>query len=216
MTKDFQLKLEEYNRLQRKGDDQTANYSLLFGNNKRVVEMAKIDAIKEKVQNGAFYLSRKKSKRVDEYLIIDMFNGGNIDKINSDQYTAKVVDDNILVIDNITGDEHFLITEGKLDYGNVKHLGSSNYTYFSTNRERGFMGVPAVRFNNNFSDSIRVHWIVALMKWGIEDLNKCVGDSPIYTLLHKVAYVKSKDNSISNLRILTVRNKAQPYGECYQ
>jgi hypothetical protein len=202
MNTDIRSKLQELNSLQREGVDQKANYGLLFGNNRRVVEMAEIDAMKIKVQRGRFYLSRMKSKTADEYLVIDMFNGGHVNKINSKHYTAKVVEDNILVIDNNTGEEQVLIVHGKLDFGNVKHLGFNNYTYFSGDSRRGYKGVPALRFDNNFADSIRVHWIIALMKWGILTLNKCVGNSPTHKLRHIVAYEKSKDNSVFNLQIL--------------
>lgn len=201
MYKGIHSKLLELNRLQREGVDQTDSYSLLFGNNTRVVEMAKINAMKIKLQKGRFYLSRKKSKKVDEYLVIDMVNG-QVYKINSKFYTVKVVDDNIQVIDNRTGEEHFLIIESKLDFGNVRHLGINNYTYFSGDSSRGYRGVPAVRFENNSADSIRVHWIIALIKWGILTLNLCVGNSPTHKLRHKVAHIKSKNNSIYNLQIL--------------
>jgi hypothetical protein len=204
--------LEELNRLQRKGIDQTVRYKILFGGNKRVVEMAKIDAVKQKVQKGRFYLSKKKSNTTDEYLVIDMFKG-QVYKINSEHYTIKVVEDNFLVKDNITGEEQFLILKGKLVFGNVKHLGLNNYTYFSGKPEQDYKGIPAVRFNNNFSDSIRVHWIIALMHWGIEVMNNCVGNVPIHTLLHKVSYKKSKDNSITNLQVLGCRDKDNPFGD---
>jgi hypothetical protein len=82
MYKDIHSKLQEFNRLQREGVDQTDNYILLFGDNTRVVEMAKINAMKIKVQKGRFYLSRKKSKTADEYLVIDMIHG-HVYKINS-------------------------------------------------------------------------------------------------------------------------------------
>ncbi|MEC1717227.1 hypothetical protein ABEV09_07220 [Schinkia azotoformans] len=202
MYKNIHSKLQEFNRLQREGVDQTANYTLLFGDNTRVVEMAKINALKQKVQKGKFYLSQKKSKIADEFLVIDMFNG-QVYKIKSKLYTVKVVDDNILAIDNNSGEEHFLIVDGKLDFSNIKKaLGTSNYTYFSGDSRRGFKGVPAVRFENNSADSIRVHWIIALMKWGIIILNLCVGDSPTHKLRHIVSYEKSKNNSVRNLQIL--------------
>ncbi|UGB29969.1 hypothetical protein [Metabacillus sp. B2-18] len=201
MYKNIHSKLQEFNRLQREGVDQTDNYILLFGDNTRVVEMAKINAMKIKVQKGKFYVSRKKSKTTDEYLVIDMVNG-QVYKIKSKLYTVKVVDDNILVIDNNTGEEHFLIEGGKLDFRNVKHLGMNNYTYFSGDSSSDYKGVPAVRFENNFADSIRVHWIIALMKCGIIILNLCVGNSPTHKLRHIVAYEKSKNNSVRNLQIL--------------
>ncbi|MGR6904592.1 hypothetical protein [Lysinibacillus sp. BSL11] len=201
MYKDIHSYLREVNRLQREGTDQTDNYILLFGDNARVVEMAKINAMKIKVQKGKFYVSRKKSKTTDEYLVIDMING-QVYKIKSKLYTVKVVDDNILAFDNNTGEEHFLILEGKLDFGNVKHLGIKNYTYFSGDSSIDYKGVPAVRFDNNFADSIRVHWLIALMQWGILALNLCVGNSPTHKLRHIVAYEKSKNNSVYNLQIL--------------
>src|SRR5690606_35281231 len=108
MNKDFQSKLEELNSKQRKGVDQTANYNLLFNGDTRLVDMAKIDVAKEEVQNGAYYLSRRKSAKADEYLVSDMVDG-QVYKINSKCYTAKVVDNNILVTDDFTGEEHFLI-----------------------------------------------------------------------------------------------------------
>jgi hypothetical protein len=89
-----------------------------------------------------------------------------------------------------------------LDFGNVKHLGVNNYTYCSSDRISGFKGIPAVRFDNNYKDSIRVHWIIGLMEWGIITINLCVGNSPTHRLRHVVAYKESKNNSKSNLQIL--------------
>ncbi|MFG6497277.1 hypothetical protein P8610_18080 [Fictibacillus sp. UD] len=200
MSIEFQRKLEHMNRLQRKGVDQEDNYRLLFDENSKVVEMAKINAHKEKVRNGAFYLSCKKSDKADEYLVIDMFEG-QVYKVNKMDYRVKIADDNILVTDKATKKEKFLIVKGKLDFGEIKYLGIKHYTYFSGGRD--FKGVPAVRFNNSYKYSIRVHWIIALMRYGIETMNKCVGNSPVFRLRHKVAYKKSADNSIRNLHILT-------------
>ncbi len=198
MSKEFKKKLRELNHYQRKGIDQTENYSLLFKGNSKVVDLAKINAVKKRVQKGAFYLSRKKSKEADEYLVIDMFKG-HVYKINSGNYTVKVDNDNILVINNATGMEQFLIVNEKLKFGDIKHLGITNYTYLSG--DGNFKGVPAVRFENSYKYSIKVHWIIGLMKWGIETLNKCVGSSPTHRLRRKIAYEKSNDNSILNLEI---------------
>lgn len=190
--------LIELNNNQREGVDQTANYSALFNGNSRIVSMAKIDAVKEKVKKGAFYLSQLKSVTADEYLVIDMHQG-QIYKINKMLYTVKIADDNILVFNKQTGEKTYLIVDGKLVFGNVKHFGIENYTYMSGSED--FKGFPALRINNVYKDSIRIHWIVALMKWGIEILNKCEGDSPTLRLRRIKSYKKSNDNSISNLEI---------------
>lgn len=206
MSKELNVMLKELNSLQLKGVDQTASYELLFNGDSRLVDMAKIDVAKERVQKGAYFLSRRKSSKLDEYLIIDMY-CGQVYKINSKFYTVKVANDNIQVIDNFTGKEQYLIVNGKLNFGDIKHLGMGNYTYFSGDAD--FKGIPAVRFDNSYKDSIRVHWIIALMNWGIDRINKCVGSSPIFRLRHKVAYKKSEDNSISNLEILTGADDTQ-------
>lgn len=195
---DFNKKLEEINKKQREGVDQTENYSLLFGGDPKLINMAKIDAVKEEVQNGAFYLSRLKSKTADDYLIVDMYKG-HIYKINSQLYVVQVVDDNILVTNKETGDKTFLIDNKKLAFGNIRHLGEKNYTFMSSNG--GFKGVPALRIDNDYTESIRVHWIVGLMRSGIIVLNKCVGISPTLRLRRKTSYKKSGDNSINNLEI---------------
>lgn len=197
MTK-LTKELIELNKKQREGLDQTANYSALFNGNSRIVNMAKIDAVKVKVQRGAFYLSQLKSVTADEYLVIDMHQG-QIYKINKKLYTVKVADDNILVINKQTGEKTFLIVDGKLEFGNIKHLGIENYTYMSGRDD--FKGFPALRIDNNYKDSIRIHWIIALMKWGIKTLNKCEGNSPTLRLRRKITFTNSGDNSISNLEI---------------
>ncbi|WP_347723979.1 hypothetical protein [Lysinibacillus capsici] len=198
MCKEFKRLLSEYNYYQRKGIDQTENYILLFEGNSKIVDLAKIDAVKKRVRKGAFYLSRKKSNKVDEYLVIDMFKG-HVYKINSKHYTVKVDDDNILVINNKTGIRQSLIVNEKLRFGDIKHLGIPNYTYSSG--DGNYRGIPSVRFENDYKYSIRVHWIIALMHWGIETLNKCVGSSPTHRLRRKITYKISNDNSISNLEI---------------
>lgn len=187
-------KLNELNRYHRIGFDQTANYMELFEGNRKAVELAKIDALKVRVRNGAFYLSRKKSLNDDEYLLIDMYRG-DVYKIDSKLYRVKVDDDKILAIDNFTDEEHFLLVGGKLDLKNIIYLGKNNYTKFSCDKASNFEGYPALRFNNSYEDSIRVHRIIALMKWGMGILST-------HKVKFTIPYTKSLDNSILNLKVV--------------
>jgi hypothetical protein len=63
--------LDVLRKLQLLGLDQTANLGRYFGGADKIVELAKIDFYKERVLDGAFYLSQKDS----EYLVADMLGG---------------------------------------------------------------------------------------------------------------------------------------------
>ncbi|MFC5528401.1 hypothetical protein [Cohnella yongneupensis] len=68
-------------KLQLIGIDQTENLKRCFGGSSKIAELAKIDFYKERVLDGAFYLSQKDS----EYLVVDMV-GGDVHKVSMSQY----------------------------------------------------------------------------------------------------------------------------------
>ena len=196
-------------KLHRMGINQTETFREIYYGNEKIVELAKIDALKERIQNGAFYLSEKGN----EYLIVDMY-AGHVYKMDKEKYTLVADDeeDNILVIDSFLDTEKFLIEDGVLNFEGLSYFGISNYTKLSRNMKRGFEGYDGVRFNNSFRDSIKVHTLVALMDYGIEIVANCVGVCRTHDIHHIESYKRTRDNSIMNLSVMTKESHQRLHG----
>jgi hypothetical protein len=194
-------------KLHKMGIDQTDTLTRFFGAELKIVELAKIDILKERVLNGAFYLSRKDK----EWLVVDMF-GGDVHKVDARKYLLIAEENNILVTDLDTDEEFYILSEGRLFWGNVKHLGPDNYTFQSSDKRRGFKGYPSLRFSNSYNKSLRIHWIIALMNYGIEAVEVCVGLFRTHEIHHKVPFGATANNSISNLVIMHKRLHEELHG----
>jgi len=221
--------LEKIKQLHRMGllvDGMLDNYfrSLGLTDNKKRIELAKMDFDKQAVLGGRFFLTRKG----DEWVVVDMFNPhrhekhgiefrGNCFLVDTNLYDMEVTEDeeNILVTDLETGKEKYLIVNGLLNFEGIKHKGVANYTYQSSRPAENFIGYPALRFNNSYADSLRVHWIIYMMNWGIEIACYCVGSKVSgrkYDIHHKVPFSISFDSSPSNLVCMRTEDHEELHG----
>lgn len=143
-----------------------------------------------------FYLTYTYELGVKVFVLVDTAKG-EVYKFSGVRYESIVKGNMLVVTDLKNKQSHTVLLDGFLNLNCIAM--KKDYVFMSSPR------YPALRIENEYCSSIRIHWLVILMDHEVEDVLRCSGNYRINEIHHKIPYKISKDNSRSNLELLSVK-----------